>query len=140
MSSGIIYFSLFFLCSLFELMSVSINGNYIAKTFYEMPPTVVKNATYPINASTGFDPYFNVAKFKSEVIDYLDRNLESKIDKYTIGFVCFKYSNGNYSITYQETCDAVDIKFSCKYSGIFTFTGDINFEVKGVYANGWEPS
>lgn len=140
MNSGIIYFSLVFFTAIFNLMNISINGNYIARTFYEMPPTVVKSAVYALKTDIGFSPHFDSEKLKVKVIEYLDKSLASKIDKYTIGFVFMEYYNGVYSIDYTGMSDAVDIKFSCKYNTVFEFSGYINFTVEGVYEDGWEPN
>ena len=140
MNSGLIYFSLFFFLSVFQLMGVSINGSYISRTFYEMPPTIVKSAIYPLDDSGSYSPHFKNSKVKECVIEYLDKNLESKIDKYKIGFVFLKKRGAFFSIDYTGKATAVDIKISCKYCQIFDFTGSVRFLAEGVYENGWEPN
>jgi len=140
MNSALIYFSSFFFLTIFSFMNVSLNGTYIARTFYEMPPSVVKSAVYPLNTSNQYAPHFDKTKLKNVVIEYLDRNLESKIDKYKIGFIFMKYEDGLYSISYGNNANAVEIKFNCKYGKVLTFTGNINYTIEGVYANGWEPN
>ncbi len=140
MSSAILYFCSFFFLTLFQLMNISINGNYIARTFYEMPPTVVKSAVYPLNTNNEYYPHFDKDKLKNVVIEYLDRNLQSKIDKYKIGFVFMHQNNGIYSISYGNNANAVEIKLICNYARVFTFTGNIGFKLEGVYENGWEPN
>lgn len=139
MTSGIIYFSLVFFTAIFNLMSVSIKGSFIARTFYEMPPAVIKSAVYALETDIGFSPHFKKEKIREKVIEYLDKSLKLKIEKYTIGFVFMEYYSGVYWIDYSDFCDAVDIKFSCKYNTIFEFSGYINFTIEGVYEDGWEP-
>ena len=140
MNSGIIYFSLVFFTAVFNFMNISFDGNFIARTFYEMPPGVVKPAVYALQDNVGFSPYFDTSILKEKVIDYLDKSLVSKINKYSIGFVFMdRLSNGSYTINYSGKAHAVDIKFSCYYDTVFNFTGYINFTVEGVYEDGWSP-
>lgn len=134
----ILFFSLTIMTTIVSTSVFSINGNYIRRTFYEMPPDVVSSAVFLVSTNGLYDPHFNKDKLEETIKEYLSISLSNIIDKYQIGFVYIQEKNDKYYIDYSRYPKIVDITFKCVYNKVFNFEGTINFRASGVYNGKWK--
>ncbi|MBO8427752.1 MAG: hypothetical protein IAC58_04270 [Firmicutes bacterium] len=92
MNVSIFFFVTVIFLTLFNGFNIGIKGNYISRTFIDLPVSLIKSCvlvneeSYDENSS-----YFDKNKLEENVKEYLTINLKEHVESYNLSFYYFYY-------------------------------------------------
>ncbi len=117
------------ICSMFFVAN---KGMFIKRTFLNIPLIVFNESIIPIDENEDFNPHFDLDTLKENVIYFLNLNLKSQVDKYTISFYPYTYDEENekYYLNINNNIKNVQLHFVCKYFLTFKIDQYLCFSIK----------
>ncbi|MGP1413967.1 MAG: hypothetical protein ACTTID_02450 [Bacillales bacterium] len=136
MSPSIYFFVITFISSILSTFIITTKGNYIKKTFLNIPKAIAKNSMVYLDDNEKINPYFVIEKFNEDLNNYLKLNLKGSINKYYINITSYKYKIIDNKKTYfyedSKYPKNIQLHLSANYYLNFKVNVYLRFEVEKI--------
>lgn len=135
MTNTIFFFITTIFLTIFSNFVIGLKGNYINRTFMDMPVNLIKSAVETNDSSSDeFLSYFNIEVLENNVNHYLVTSLNGQVDFYKISFFYFKYDeNKDLIFDLTNTPQNVQIHFNCDIYKNFTLDKYLVFTIEELF-------
>lgn len=135
MTNTIFFFITTIFLTIFSNFVIGLKGNYINRTFMDMPVNLIKSAVETNDSSSDeFSSYFNIEVLENNVNHYLVTSLNGKVDYYKISFFYFKYDeNKDLIFDLTNTPQNVQIHFNCDIYKNFALDKYLVFTIEELF-------
>lgn len=135
MTNTIFFFITTIFLTIFSNFVIGLKGNYINRTFMDMPVNLIKSAVETNDSSSDeFTSYFNIEVLENNVNHYLVTSLNGQVDSYKISFFYFKYDeNKDLMFDLTNTPQNVQIHFNCDIYKNFTLDKYLVFTIEELF-------
>lgn len=120
--------------TLFEISAIGIKGNFVNRTFKDMPLTLIKNSVSTDLVDEKVTCFFDKQTLEDNVKNYLKINLEKKVSKYKISFFYYLFEENEPVYDFTDEPQNVQIHFNCAFYKTYEVNQYMTFEIDNLWS------